>query len=101
MLIASAVFAICSIGLITTKFKRMFTETNISTTKPTKGIMNSCLIRSARMADAAIGMDANVVEVAALQRHVFAEGDNLDDLVLRQVDADELGAASDHLLVAG
>ena len=49
----------------------------------------------------AVGMEAHVVQVAALQRHVLAEVDDLRHLVGRQLDAHELGAAGDHLLVAG
>src|SRR3954463_13935174 len=57
MLIASAVFAIRSIGRITTKFSRRFTDTNNRTTKATNGITKSLRMCSARTAEADIGTD--------------------------------------------
>ncbi len=49
----------------------------------------------------AAGMEAHVVEIAALQRHVLAEPDDLRYLVGGEIDAHQLRAAGDHLLVGG
>ena len=48
----------------------------------------------------AVGMEADVVQVAALQCHVFAEMDDLGDLVGRELDAHQLRAAGNDLVDA-
>jgi hypothetical protein len=46
-------------------------------------------------------MEAHVVQVAALQRHILAELDDLGDLVGGQLDTDQFRAARQDLVEAG
>ena len=49
----------------------------------------------------AIGVEADIVQVAALQGDVFAEMDDLGDLVGRELDAHQLRSAGNDLVDAG